>query len=216
MGKTELSDGHNFVDAAAEVKLPFFVWSGLEDVEKETSGKIKVPHFDIKGRITAYANSHKLKFAEVKLSYYSENWLAWSPPTFVNGTLTLTLPFDKTLDLFSVKDTGGVVTTILKNPDQHAGKSYGLASDTLTGKDITKAFKDATGLDVNVYQPSTKEFGAYKFPGAEELANMFEYYNVFAGKLRSPEKTKELYPGTTTIVDFLKKHKDVFTSIKKK
>jgi len=44
---------------------------------------------------------------------------------------------------------------------------------------------------------------------------MFEYYNVKAGHLRSPKETKHLYHGTVSVVDFLKKHKDVFTSIKK-
>jgi len=39
MGKTELSDGKNFVDAAVESKLKYFVWSGLENVEKQTNGK---------------------------------------------------------------------------------------------------------------------------------------------------------------------------------
>jgi len=189
MGKTELKDGYNFVDAAVESKLPYFVWSGLEDVEKETNGKLKVPHFDIKGQITEYANQKKLHFTEVRLSYYSENLLGFQVPKYQNGKLTIALPFDQTLDVFSVNDLGGVALTLFKkNPKEHIGKAYGLASDTLTGKEISEIFKEATGLDLFVYQPSTKEFSLYGFPGADEIANMFEYYNLKAGKLRSPKE----------------------------
>jgi len=41
------------------VKLKYFIWSGLENVEKETNSKIKVPHFDVKGQITEYAHEKK-------------------------------------------------------------------------------------------------------------------------------------------------------------
>jgi len=213
-GKTELEEGKNFVDAAVEVKLPYFVWSSLENVEKETKGEIKVPHFDVKGQISEYARENKLNFSEVKLSFYSENFLSMMRPKFQNGTLTLVLPFTTTIDFFSVHDLGGVVLPLLKNPKEYIGKSYGLASDTLTGQEITKIFKDSIGLDVYVYQPSTKEFASYGFPGADELANMFEFYNVFAGKLRSEKETRSLYSETKSFSDFLKNNKEVFTSIK--
>jgi len=90
-----------------------------------------------------------------------------------------------------------------------------LASDTVTGEEFTKIFKDATGLDSYLYQPSVKEFASYGFPGADELANMFDYYNLKAGKLRDPKETKKLYSGTTSLFEFFKHNKDFFHNIKK-
>jgi len=66
-----------------------------------------------------------------------------------------------------------------------------------------------------VYQPSTKEFGSYGFPGADEIANMFDYYDLRSGNLRSPKDTKHLHSGTTSLLQFFKNNKDVFTNIKK-
>ena len=63
-------------------------------------------------------------------------------PQVENDVYKFILPLGgKTLDLISVSDLGGIVSYIIKNPNETIGKFYGLAGDCLTGEQIAKTFE---------------------------------------------------------------------------
>jgi len=148
--------------------------------------------------------------------FFAENFLSGGlTPKNENGVLKFALPITKTMDFYPVENLGGVTLSLFKNPNEHIGKEYGLASDTVDANEFINIFKEQTGIEkVFINTPSTKEFGGY-FPGALELANMFEYYNLKAGNLRSPKDTKLLHKETTNLGDFFKNNKEFFTNLLK-
>ncbi|EJD54869.1 NAD(P)-binding protein [Auricularia subglabra TFB-10046 SS5] len=69
----EVAEGKLMVDAAKAVGAKLFVWSGLENVTRNTDGKYtNVAHFDGKAEVTAYART-QLPTVDVQAGYYITN-----------------------------------------------------------------------------------------------------------------------------------------------
>ena len=65
------------------------------------------------------------------LCAYTENF---TPKKGADGALSFTVPMgDHPLAVFSVGDVGQAVVTVLSNTSAHAGKTYGLVTEYLTG-----------------------------------------------------------------------------------
>jgi uncharacterized protein YbjT (DUF2867 family) len=200
----ELTEGKNVIDAALDAGVHHIVFSGLEDVEKELG--YKVPHFDGKGRVAEYARSKHAPLTEVKVAFYTNNFLGFFPPKKnEQGDLVFAMPLDPKvkLDIIDVTQIGGVVTAIFNHPKEWIGKSLGLSEGSYLGEEIVSTFTKVTGkkaIFVSVpYEDAKKGFG-------EDLTNMFRYYKDKEGKLRDSVATRKLYPGLHNLEEFFKAH----------
>lgn len=97
---------------------------------------------------------------------------------------------DKTLDLVDIDDLGGVVVPLFDDREKWIGKVVGVAGDTLTMSQLAQAFTKATGQKAR-YEPGTLEEMAR---WSVEFANMFRFYQDFAGKIRDAKLSRQIYP----------------------
>lgn len=112
----------------------------------------------------------------------------------------LTIPplQDKRLDLITIADLGPVVRTLLASPKTYAGRSFGLASDSITLTEAASILSNAIGEPVVYYPMAAADFAKLPFPGADDLANMFTFYADHPDKVRSVFFVK--FRGLVTLV----------------
>ena len=140
-----------------------------------------------------------MKHTILRLSAYTENFLSFFVPRRgEDGKLSLTIPLEGQLSLFSVADLGRAVATVLSNPDAHSGKAYGLASEWLTGAEIAALLGKVVGEPVAYYPVPVAVFKTFPFPGASDIGNMFAFYERRDLYSRSVAETAALIPGGPT------------------
>ena len=77
------------------------------------------------------------------------------------------------------------------------GKTLGVAGGENTGEEIAALMGDAIGEKIEYQDVPTEVYRGFGFPGAEDLGNMFQYYQDFEQKLssvRDVERSRELHP----------------------
>lgn len=211
----EADQGRNLFDAAAQVGVKQFVWSGLENVREATQGALVVPHFDIKGELEDYGRSKNFEsYTIVRLPFYFDNFFAFFPPRLgEDGTYSFGFPLGSTrMAGIAVRDLGGITLPIFINPDAFNGKIIGLAGDELSGDDYASIMSEVTGANVKYNHIPEDVFAAFGFPGAEELANMFKYYRETPPD-RNLAYSRELYPNVQSFRDFATNNAAKFKSV---
>jgi uncharacterized protein YbjT (DUF2867 family) len=172
--------GRNLVKAVADAKLQHFVYSTLPPIEKATGGKLKSPHFDLKAEHEEYAKQLGIPATFVHVPFYYENFLYFFPPRPAgDGTYQFAFPQgDTALAMMSVQDVGYIVARIFEEPQKYIGKVLSLAADEQPAASYASSMSKATGLDIKYSHMPRESFAALGFPGAEDLADMFEFYRV--------------------------------------
>lgn len=209
----EYQHGINLVDAVADAGVGHFVFSTLPSVERLTEGELRVPHFDLKARMEEYARSLGLPATFVHLAYYYDNFLAWfAPKQQQDGSYRFGFPQgDTRLAGMASEDVGGPVATLFERRNDFLGRSVYLVGDNLTPAEYAAAMTRVSGRQVNYAHIPHDVFTAFEFPGAEDLANMFEYYRT-----RVPDRgtdlvlTRELYPEVQGFEGWLRRHQQRF------
>ena len=133
------------------------------------------------------------------------------PVRDASGKLVLTLPMaDQPLSGIAVDDIGRTALGIFKRGREYIGQTVSIAGDHLTGDEYAAALTDALG-ELVVYQPNTwDDFRRLGFPGAVEMANMFQFYaedsKRFTGD-RNLAAVRNLNPELQSFRDWLSLHK---------
>ncbi len=201
----DIKQGKAIGDACKEEGVQHLVFSGLEHVQ-EIIGK-SCPHFDGKGIVEKYLDEIKIPNTSTRVSFYFENFLTFPPQKGEDGTFTMTWPMNGDMDAISVADLGGVVAKILNNPDKSIGKKPGLSGDKMTMSEYAAIISEVTGKTLKYNQVTGEVFARFPFPGADDLAIMFEFFEV--GKPdRSTELTRKLNPKTASFREWAEKNKD--------
>eukprot|EP00162_Nutomonas_longa_P006963 comp17408_c0_seq1/m.29371 comp17408_c0_seq1/g.29371 ORF comp17408_c0_seq1/g.29371 comp17408_c0_seq1/m.29371 type:complete len:304 (-) comp17408_c0_seq1:19-930(-) len=176
----EEQEGKAFVDevkkANPKIKL---IYSALEDVSKETNGKInKVHHFNGKGRVAEYIRANLPEWALVQLAFYHDNFFTFFKPSkAADGSLSITMPMgDHPLNLVDVRDTGLGVKALLDHWATHKNKAFNLVSDLIPVAKITEILGNVVGKKITYNPVPVSVFASFGFPGAEDLAEMFQFY----------------------------------------
>lgn len=200
----------NLAQAAKAAGLQHVIWSTLEDTRKDVplsddrmptlQGKYKVPHFDGKGEGDQYFIDAGVPTTFLRASFYWDNFVYFGshPQRGEDGKLHLTLPMgDKELAGVAAEDIGAVAYGIFLKGKELIGKTIGVAGEHLTGEEIAQKMSAALGEEV-IYSPVTPAaMRSFGFPGADDLGNMFQYYQDFEkelGEVRSVEGSRALYP----------------------
>jgi uncharacterized protein YbjT (DUF2867 family) len=185
----EAEQGRTLVSAVAAANVAHLVLSTLPPVEKATDGALRSPHFDIKAEYEEYARSLNIPATYIHVPFYYDNFLAFFPPRPAgDGTYQFGFPQgDTPLAAIAVEDVGRIVARIFEQPEKYLGQTVSLAGDEIPPQQYAETMSRHTGADIRYAYVPRETFAALGFPGAEDLADMFEFY-----RLHIPSRKKEI------------------------
>jgi uncharacterized protein YbjT (DUF2867 family) len=219
----EISQARNMAQAAKDAHVKHVIWSTLEDTRESIPlsddrmptlmGKYKVPHFDGKGEANAIFNQLGVPTTFLVTSFYWENFIHFGmgPKKGADGKLAITLPLAaKKLAGIAAEDIGKTAYAIFDDGDELIGKTVGIAGGHLTGEQMAKSLSKALGQTVNYNAVTPAAYRAFGFPGADDLANMFQFNSEFEQDCcdaRNISETKSLNPELQTFDRWLGENK---------
>ena len=185
----EEEQGRNMIRAIAAANVEHLVYSSLPPIAKETGGVLRSPHFDIKAEHEELIRSLGIPATFVHVPFYYENFLYFFPPRPAgDGTYQFGFPQgERPLAAISVQDVGRIVAPIFEQPEKYLGQTVKPAGDELPATEYAALMGRVTGADVRFAHIPREVFAAFGFPGAADLADMFEYY-----RLHIPSRLKDI------------------------
>jgi uncharacterized protein YbjT (DUF2867 family) len=151
----EMREGLLVAETAHTRKVDFFVYSSAAGVDRDTG----VPHFESKFVIENRIAELHLKAAILRPVYFMENFLQ---PAFLSGmqegVLRFPLPPDKPLQVVAVGDIGEFAADAFEHPGEHTGRTFEIAGDELTPKQIARLWGRKLGHEVRYEQMPLDEY----------------------------------------------------------
>ncbi|HEU4563681.1 MAG TPA: NmrA/HSCARG family protein [Gemmatimonadaceae bacterium] len=206
----EYQHGINIVDAVSDSGIGHFVFSTLPSVSELTEGALPVPHFDLKAKMEAYARSLSLPATFVHLAFYYENFLGFTPMRRqADGSYRFGFPQgDTPLAGVSVEDVGGVIAQIFERRGEFLGKNIYIVGDDIPAAEYAAIMSDVAGRTIAYEYVPRDAFAAQGFPGAEDLANMFEFYRTRVPSRQADlARSRELYPEIQDFRHWMARHR---------
>lgn len=178
--------------AAKEAGVSHVIWSTLEDTRAlvplsddrmpTLGGRYKVPHFDAKGEADAHFRAAGVPTTFLRTSFYWDNLIHFGmgPKRGPDGRLAFVLPMaDRKLPGIAAEDIGRCAHGIFQRGAELVGKTVGVAGEHLTGEQMAAALTKALGQPVAYQYVPPEVYRTFGFPGADDLANMFQYKRDF-------------------------------------
>jgi uncharacterized protein YbjT (DUF2867 family) len=212
----EAQQGRNLVNAVAAAKVGHFVFSTLPPIAKETGGTLRSPHFDLKAEHEELAKSLGIPSTFVHVPFYYENFLYFFPPKPAgDGTYAFGFPQgDTPLAAISVEDVGRLVAPMFEQPAAYLGKVVKLAGDELPPTTYAEEMSRRAGVPIQYNYIPRETFAAFGFPGAEDLADMFEYYRLhIPSRVRDIETCRAIAPELQSFAAWASHHEDKLRSL---
>jgi uncharacterized protein YbjT (DUF2867 family) len=209
----EVAQGRNLVDAAAESGVPQFMFSTLPSAKTISGGKIEVPHLDSKGEIENYARSRGLNAVYFNVAFYFENFINFQMvQRQPDGTLSFGFPQGETpLAGVGVENLGGVVKAVLERFDEFSGKVVGVVGDDAPCSHYAEVMTRVLGRKCTYQHIPREVYAKFPFPGAEELANMFEFNRLYISNRKADlAQCRKLYPAMQDFEAWLKANRAMF------
>lgn len=215
--ETELKHGYNLIDAVAASPIEHFVLSTLPSADRLSGGTLSVPHFETKAKMEDYCRTKtRINYTFVHPAFYFENFLYFLPPQKKeDNTFEFGFPQGNTpLAGIAIEDLGGIVCPIFDNTKAYVGKIVGAVSEDLTGKQYADKMSEVLGVNVNYIDIPRDVFASLGFPGAEDLANMFEMNKLYILNRREDIKfSHDVYPEIKSFSQWLSENKDKLLQI---
>jgi len=218
----EKAEAAIFANAAKKANLQHAIWSTLEDTREYVPltddrmptlhGQYKVPHFDGKGESDKFFIAAGVPTSFLLASFYWDNFIYFGagPKRGEDGKLALTLPIgDSKMAGISSEDIGKCAYGIFKKGNELIGKRIGVAGEHLTGNEMADALSKALGEPVLYNKVTPAVYRGFGFPGADDLGNMFQFYDEFEKQLnetRDVSFTKQLDPDLMNFAQWLEKY----------
>jgi uncharacterized protein YbjT (DUF2867 family) len=182
-GTDELKQATAAVRAAKDAGVKHFIWSTLPDVEAISGGKFHVPHFTGKARIDRIVK--EAGFAHhtfVIAPFFYQNLVgALAPQQQADGSFGWSLPLDpavRCIHMGDITELGNIVAGAFAHPDQAGnGEHLPLVGDFMSFNEIVDTL-NRLGHKFSFKQVPKEIFASF-FPGADELAVMFGYFQVY-------------------------------------
>lgn len=212
----ELDLGKELADAAVNAGVRHLIFSGLENVDKISRGKMFAPHFTDKARIEEYIRTLPVISSFIYMAFFYTNLIEFYTPTMQGDTLIFPIYLPKDFRAPFVDPltaTGPAVLEIFSNPDKYAGKSLPVIGDILSPQEMVNAFVRVTGRKAAYSSAFTREELLSHFPefGANEtlvreISGMVTYaveYGYF-GKDRDLLWSRQIDPDALSWEQFLR------------
>jgi uncharacterized protein YbjT (DUF2867 family) len=210
----EVVQAGNLARAARAAGVPHAIWSTLEDVRRYVppgderiptlAGGYKVPHMDAKGEADELFRRAGVPTTYLHTSFYWDNMITFGmgPARDEDGRLAITLPIaDAKLPSIGASDIGACAYGVFREGAASIGRGVGVAGGHLTGDELAAGLATALGEPVYYNRVSFAEYRAFGFPGADELANMFQFKVEFEEMYcaaRDLEASRRLNPGLSS------------------
>lgn len=210
----EYQQGKNLIDAVHTSGIQHFVLSSLPNYLQLSKGELAVPHCDIKASLQEYTKRLKLPATFVHIAFYYENFLSFFPLQKGTGDeYHFGFPQgDTKLSMVSVEDMGGVVAPIFEYREEYIGRTVGIVGEDKSCAEYAAIMSKVLGQKIVYNHISREEYAAYGFPGAEELANMFDVQRRFiSNRQLHLIETYGLHPATQSFGQWLKQNSEKFT-----
>ena len=175
-------------------------------------GQYKVPHFDGKGESDKLFIEAGVPTTFLLASFYWDNFIYFGagPKRGEDGVLALTMPIGNSkMAGIASEDIGKCAYGIFKKGPEMAGRRIGIAGEQLTGNQMADAMSKALGERVVYNNVPADVYRGFGFPGADELGNMFQFYDEFEkelNKTRDVGFSKQLNPGLMNFEQWLGKY----------
>ncbi len=215
----ELQQAATLAKAAAASDVKHMVWSTLEDTREFVTpgsgrmpvlqGQYNVPHYDAKGEANKLFIQARVPTTLLYTSFYWDNLIHFGmqPQRQADAMLGFVLPTaDKKLPGMAAADIGACAFAIFARGEDMLDKSIGVAGEHLTGAQMAAALTEALGEHVRHVDLTPAQYAALGFPGADELANMFQFKRDFEDAYcaaRNLARARELYPRLQTFAEWL-------------
>ena len=219
----EYAEAEAMAKAAKAAGVRHVIWSTLEDTRRwvplsdnrmpTLMDKYKVPHFDAKGEADQLFKQLGLPTTFLLTSFYWDNliYFGMGPKPGPDGTLAFTLPMGEArLPGIAADDIGKCAFGMFKKRDAYLGKTVGIAGEHLTGSQMAAALSKALGREVRYQAVPPEVYRTFGFPGADDLANMFQFkrdFNAVFCAAREPAIARALNGGMQTFAQWLEANK---------
>jgi uncharacterized protein YbjT (DUF2867 family) len=210
----EIAEAQAMARAAKSAGVEHVIWSTLEDTRKwvplsdtrmpTLMGKYKVPHFDAKGEADQLFTQAGAPTTFLVTCAYWDNLIhfGWGPKKGPDGKLAITFPLGSSkLAGIAAEDIGKCAYGVFKKGKEYLGRHVGIAGGHLTGAEMAAGLSRALGKEVKYNDVPPEVYRGFGFPGADDLANMFQFDRDFADDLlraHSVEVSRELNPALQT------------------
>lgn len=219
----ELRQARNLAAAAEGARVGHVVWSTLEDTREFVApgsgvlpllqGRYNVPHYDAKGEANRAFTATGVPTTLLYTSFCWENLVhsGMHPRRGPDGRLVFVLPTGQAkLPGMAAGDIGACAFAIFAQGHELAGRSIGIAGEHLTGAQMAEQLTLALGEPVRHVAMPPEQYAKLGFPGADELANMFQFKRDFERRYcaaRDVAGTRELHPRLATFAAWLAHNK---------
>jgi len=193
---TELRHARAMAEAAAAAGLRHVVFSTLEDTRQFSPlddqriptlrGRYKVPFYDGKADAEVAFREAGVPTTFLRTALFWENLIAFGfgPQRGADGTLTLTYALGHArMPGIAAQDIGKVAYTAFRRTDEFAGQTISTAGEHLTGYQMASQLTRALGEEVRYNPVPPDTFRTFPIPAADEIANMFCYYEDFEAEV---------------------------------
>jgi uncharacterized protein YbjT (DUF2867 family) len=220
----EKAEAAIYAEAARQAALQHAIWSTLEDTREYVplsdermptlQGEYKVPHFDGKGESDKLFIEAGVPTTFLLASFYWDNLIYFGagPKRGDDGVLALTMPIGNSkMAGIAAEDIGKCAYGIFKKGTEMVGRRIGIAGEQLTGNEMAEALTNALGEKVVYNNIPADVYRGLGFPGADELGNMFQFYDEFEkelNKTRDVPFSKQLNPDLLSFKQWLNKYAD--------
>lgn len=217
----ELAQARTMAECAQAAGVRHVIWSTLEDTRELFApgsrmpvlmGRYNVPHLDAKGEANHEFFDRGVPTTLLATSFYWDNLINFGmqPQRGADGRLGFVLPMGGAkLPGIAAADIGACAYGIFSRGDELVGKSIGIAGEHLTGAQMAEQLALALGEPVDHVDMTPARYAALGFPGADELANMFQFKMEFEQRYcasRDPACARDLHPGLSTFAGWLARH----------
>jgi uncharacterized protein YbjT (DUF2867 family) len=212
----EYDQGVNLIDAAYEAGVEHLVLSTLPSARKISKGAVAVPHFETKYRMEEYTCQRSVPFTFVHVAFYFENFMNYFPPQRrAEGSYSFGFPLaDARLGAVAVEDTGGVVTAIFERRAEFLGRTVEIIGDEMAAQEFAQIMSRVLGRRVTYNHIPRDTYAALGFPGARELADMFEFLRGHLPSRRAEiARCRQLYPPMQTFEPWLQANAGRFAAL---
>jgi len=170
------------VRAAKEACVKHFIWSTLPNVAAISGGRFNVPHFTGKAkidRIVKEAGFENYTFV-IAPFYYQSLARALGPQKQADGSTGWALPLDpsrRVIHMGDINELGNIVAGAFAHPDEAGNGQYlPLVGDLMSFNEIVETL-NREGHNFSYNQVPKESFAGF-FPGANEIAEMFSYWEA--------------------------------------
>lgn len=212
----EYDQGVNLINAAAEERVGHLVLSTLTSAKRTSNGKIDLPHFETKARMEKHARLCTVPSTFIHVAFYYENFLNYFPPRRqLDGSYSFGFPLgDAFLGGLAAEDIGGVVVKIFENRADFINQTVEIIGDEMPAQKYADIMSRVLGLKITYSHIPTETYASLGFPGARELADMFEFLRVYIPSRHAQiTKCRQLFADMQTFEGWLKNNAHKFATL---